>query len=62
MVAAAKKSKMRSETSGERVTVYLDPAQAKALRVHCAAERVSLSTFVAEAVRAGLKAAKSKAG
>jgi hypothetical protein len=59
-MATAKKSKMRSETGGERLAVYVDPAIAKALRIHCAGERVSLSAFVSDAIRAALREAKRK--
>jgi hypothetical protein len=57
---AARKSRMRAETTGERLTVYLEPSTAKALRIHCAGERLSLSAFVSEAVKQALKGARKK--
>lgn len=53
----ARRSRLRRERSAdepeqERLTVYLPPDLAEALRVHCARHRRSLSDAVTEAVRA----------
>lgn len=48
---ASKKLTLRSDERGERVTVYVDPELARALRVYCAEERSSLSAAVSEALR-----------
>jgi predicted HicB family RNase H-like nuclease len=59
-MATAKKSGLRSEKGGERIAVYVDPAIAKSLRIHCAGERISLSAFVSDAIKEALKARKKR--
>lgn len=54
----AKESKLRRETVGERVAVYLPPAMAQELRVRCAADRRSVSDAVTEAVALWIYSAK----
>ncbi len=43
------RSKLRREESGERITIYLPPELERKVRVHCAAERRSLSNAATEA-------------
>ncbi len=59
-MATAKRTGMRSETGGKRVTVYLDPAVLKQVRLHCAGEEISLSAFAEEAFKGALKATKKR--
>ena len=49
-------SRLRRETQGERMAVYLPPKMAEDLRVFCARKRRSLSDAVTEAVGEWLKA------
>jgi hypothetical protein len=49
-------SRLRRESLGDRVTVYLPPELAEGLRVRCARERRSVSDAVTEAVFAWMKA------
>lgn len=51
---ATKKSALRSDAKGERITVYLSPELAQRLRIHCATERTSMSAVVSAAVTAAL--------
>lgn len=48
--AAAGGSKLRRDERGERLSVYLPPELASALRVYCARDRRSVSDAVSEAV------------
>ncbi len=43
------RSKLRREESGERITIYLPPELERKVRIHCAAERRSLSNAATEA-------------
>jgi hypothetical protein len=48
-------SKLRRPERGERVSIYVPPELAEALRVRCAKERRSVSDAVTEAVTVWLK-------
>lgn len=50
----AKRSRLRREHGGERITAYLPPDLAEELRVCCARERRSVSDAVTDALRAWL--------
>lgn len=52
---AAKPSRLRRLERGERVSVYIPPEMAEALRVRCARERRSVSDAVTEALTAWLE-------
>lgn len=45
-------SKLKSAEVGEPMTIRLPPELARALRMHCASERRSVTNAVTEAVRA----------
>jgi hypothetical protein len=49
-----KRSRLRREQGGERITAYLPPDLAEELRVCCAKERRSVSDAVTDALRAWL--------
>lgn len=51
-----KATKLRAATRGERLTIYLPPDVARALRLRCADENRSASDAVATALRAWLGA------
>jgi hypothetical protein len=52
---ASKASRLRRETGGERLSIYLPPDVVEELRVRCARERRSISDAVTEAVAGWLK-------
>jgi hypothetical protein len=52
-------SRLRRETGGERLAIYLPPDVAEELRVRCARERRSISDAVTEAVTGWLKVAQA---
>jgi len=54
--ATSSTSRLRRDERGERLSVYLPPELAEALRVHCARSRRSVSDAVTEAVRGLLQA------
>lgn len=54
--AARKATKLRAAERGERLTIYLPPSVARALRMRCADENRSASDAVAAALRAWLGA------
>jgi hypothetical protein len=54
--ASTADSKLRRDERGERVSGYLPPDLAEALRVYCARERCSTSHALTEAVRTMLRA------
>lgn len=51
----AKRPRMRGDTRGERINLYVPEALATKLRVRCARERRSLSDAVAAALEAWLE-------
>ena len=51
----AGESRLRRESGGERLAIYLPPNVAEELRVRCARERRSISDAVTEAVTVWLK-------
>ena len=51
----ANESRLRRESGGERLAIYLPPDVAEELRVRCARERRSISDAVTEAVTVWLK-------
>jgi hypothetical protein len=48
-------SRLRRDSGGERIAIYLPPDLAEALRVRCARERRSISDAVTDAVTGWLK-------
>lgn len=53
--ATAAPSRLRRPERGERISVYVPPELAEALRVRCARERRSVSDAVTEALATWLK-------
>jgi hypothetical protein len=53
-IARATVSKLRRDARGERVSFYLPPTLAEAVRMRCAKERRSMSDALTEAVNAWL--------
>lgn len=57
----ARASRLRRDTSGERLSIYVPPDVAEALRVRCARERRSVSDAVTEAVAEWMKGVSTRA-